>query len=1006
MMTQNQSKNISNISANYGFLYSLVSWVLAKYTDPSYLSNIIILLPSRRACREIKKIFLHSAANEALILPKILAIGDVDYDLVLPDAAFENLPDVFDAENRLKYKLRLIDEIKNWNRKTNLFGQNISTAALAEIADHLQSFLDEVEKEGLNTQDLIEVDDSELASHKQQILQFLRYFGSEWQNLMAKEGLISISHRRNLMIKNYEKHLRENGSRYPIIAAGSTGSVLATAELLKTIAGLENGHLVLFGLDCELDENIWNKIGENHPQFLLKKLLEKIGVSRKEVEEIRIEEFRNSDDFIPTLSSLVMLPAEFCDLWQTTSSLQDFSGLPRHFVPRNDGVESLAQEAQDRHCEERAQPATRQSRDYKKNPQQSPTLPTTSSNITKIETESEHDQARLIAIMMRMALEEPGKTAALISNDQCLIENVKANLGQWQIAVDDSSIFDLGHCALANYLFLISEFAGNFSLLNLLAILKNPLNQPDKFLPQFEIKIARGLVKFSSFEEMVLYAKTIDSELANYLQKLADIFAPLLREFSKEKADFKKILQTHFECSLALSGGFKETEGGEEFLEFYQELLADDVDFYLEPQSYGRLLRNLLKNYRFKKAGNFHPRLHVLSRIEARLMDYDLTIVADLCEGEFPAKNGDDWLGNKIRADFGLPSLAKHVGTSAYDFCNYLGSKELALIYPKNKNNSPTVKSRFLLKLEAVLKVAGLENILQDGEKYLRFLNAAQIEQNSAAQRSSPKPKQNLQKISATDISKWLRNPYYIYAKRILNLRPLKKIEQEASFAEFGNFVHKILENFVRDYQKIETSKRAATLLEDSKKNFGDYFPDHSSHILWWPRFENIIQWFLRREEILRQNLKESFVEVEAEMRLGNIILTTKIDRLNLYDDGSFEIIDYKTGQLPAPKEIKNGLEPQLAIEAMILHMGDVKNYSELKKIKIGKLQYQNLKGRDQNEFKDLKDAELLIDEAQKGMAKLLEIFVEQNSGYICCPDFDIYEEDDYHHLGRIGELL
>ena len=207
---------------------------------------------------------------------------------------------------------------------------------------------------------------------------------------------------------------------------------------------------------------------------------------------------------------------------------------------------------------------------------------------------------------------------------------------------------------------------------------------------------------------------------------------------------------------------------------------------------------------------------------------------------------------------------------------------------------------------------------------------------------------------------------------------------------------------FVKNYPEIG-------LLDCGKKIFPNYFPDPTSHLLWWAKFENIAGWFSKQEIELRKILQESFVEVEVEAIVSGVILTTKIDRVNLYLDGSFEIVDYKTGSLPTQKDVKSGLEPQLAVEAFVLSKGKIKNYSELKINQMSNLQYQNLKGKDQNEVKNLADIDELIAAADDGIIRLLKIFNDQNSannlGYICCPNADIYKEDDYWHLGRVGEL-
>ncbi|MFT6220489.1 MAG: ATP-dependent helicase/nuclease subunit B, partial [Rickettsiales bacterium] len=750
-------KNIFNINPSNPFLPELAKWVLKKYPDPFSLSNLTILLPSRRSCFAIKKHFLELSENEAVILPKILAIGDVDYDDFLPN---EN-PLLFDQKhNKVDYSFELILAIKEWNSKTNLFGKNISTASLALVADNLQSFLDEVEKESLDLANLAEIDDGEMASHKQQILQFLQYFSSVWQNSLLKKGLISDAKKRNLMLNNFSHHLQKNGSEFPILAAGSTGSVFSASKLLKTIANLENGFVVLFGLDQELDEEIWDKIGENHPQYMLKKLLERIEVIRNEVENIGGE-----NGFVEKLCSTAMLPSEFSNRWNLKNKTLN-----------------------------------------------------TKSEYLKIETENEFDQAKIIAFQLREILEEKGKTAALISNDKNLNQLVKANLSAWQIQIDDSSSANLAESEIVNLLFLISEFAKNdFSSVNILSILKHPLaNSKGDFLRVLEMDILRNVVKFSDFDDLILKVK--DDDLKKWIIEVADIFKPLITEFSKKQIDFRGMVSLHFSCFETLtktnkssdetevSTSWENIEGGTELLKFIDEISNSKINFACEPESYSRILQNFLKKYQYRRTGNFHPRLHILSTMEARLMSFDLSIVAGLCEGSFPSSASEDWLGSKIRSDIGMPTKSRKIGIEAYDFCNYLGGNKVILFYPKSQNNSPTIKSRFLLKLETVLKINGWNGLVKDGKEYLEILDFTKNSQIKNI-KTSPKPLQNIEKISATDISKWMRNPYSIYAKRILKLKPLKKIQQEASFAEFGNFVHNSLEEFVKNYPKIDLLK-------------------------------------------------------------------------------------------------------------------------------------------------------------------------------------------------------
>ncbi len=79
-----------------------------------------------------------------------------------------------------------------------------------------------------------------------------------------------------------------------MIAAGSTGSMPATARFLGEVAKLPQGAVVLPGLDTELDDASWTLIGgdeddpsaPSHPQFAMHGLLKLFGIGRSDVTQL------------------------------------------------------------------------------------------------------------------------------------------------------------------------------------------------------------------------------------------------------------------------------------------------------------------------------------------------------------------------------------------------------------------------------------------------------------------------------------------------------------------------------------------------------------------------------------------------------------------------------------------------------------------------------------------------------------------------------------------------
>ena len=107
------------------------------------------------------------------------------------------------------------------------------------------------------------------------------------------------------------------GATGPIIAAGSTGTVPATARLLAAIARLPNGAVVLPGIDLGLEQRAWDAIARepasSHPQAALHHLMDTPGAERDDVRELsQPDAVRGAR---AALLREAMLPASVTELW-------------------------------------------------------------------------------------------------------------------------------------------------------------------------------------------------------------------------------------------------------------------------------------------------------------------------------------------------------------------------------------------------------------------------------------------------------------------------------------------------------------------------------------------------------------------------------------------------------------------------------------------------------------------------------------------------------------------
>ncbi len=267
--------------------------------DPLALAGLTVLLPTRRAVRAFREAMIARLGGVAAILPIIRPIGDVDEEDHLLNAAVEPTADRLALPptiSRLNRRLALTGLTLDWARTvrrdmlTLAPGEALaipaSAADAARLAGNLARLLDDMETAGVPWDALQRLVPEDHARYFQVTLDFLRIVAERWPAHLEKIGRADPAARRDTLIRAAAGRLARQGSPAPIVAAGSTGSIPATAELLKAIATLANGAVVLPGLDQGLDEAGWAAIdgsgketaAHGHPQYGMKQLIAAIGI--------------------------------------------------------------------------------------------------------------------------------------------------------------------------------------------------------------------------------------------------------------------------------------------------------------------------------------------------------------------------------------------------------------------------------------------------------------------------------------------------------------------------------------------------------------------------------------------------------------------------------------------------------------------------------------------------------------------------------------------------------
>ncbi len=564
--------------------------------------------------------------------------------------------------------------------------------------------------------------------------------------------------------------------------------------------------------------------------------------------------------------------------------------------------------------------------------------------------------------------------------------------------------------------------------LPLLAALKHPLacggDKAGVFRGQvraFEEAVLRGVRPGQGFDGLkaALGEDKTRKPLAQWLDRLVAVAKPFAQIMARPSAPLKELAAAHLAFAEALTGDDTEAgterlwrgEAGEATAAFFAQLLEAAGDFPpMEPATYTPLLRTLMGGAMVRPRFGRHPRLHVWGLLEARLQQADLVVLGGLNEGGWPLETpADSWMSQPMRQSFGLPPAEVHMGLSAHDFAQAFAAPEVVMTRSTRVAGTPTVPSRWLLRIEALLpenqQIAGAQEYLHWYEE----LDAPEAVRPIATPKPMPPVAARPRKLYVTKIETWIRDPYAIYARYILGLKPLDPLDADPGAAERGQFIHKALDAFVKRFPKELPANAEEELLVIGETAFGKALERPSVRALWWPRFTRIATWFVAIERERRaEGIFPLATEVNGKITLsgsqGDFVLKACADRIDRMTGGGIAVIDYKTGSVPSKKQVESGLSPQLPLEAAIAAAG---GFEGMEMATPEVLLYIRLTGRTPpGEMKPIKAGAMKLAEAAlKGLRRRIATFDDENTPYLSRlrPMF-LSHEGDYDHLARVKE--
>jgi ATP-dependent helicase/nuclease subunit B len=918
--------------------------------NPEKLAQATLYLPTRRAGRMAREIFLDELATDAAILPRIVALGDIDEDelafaqAATPALAALEIPPAIDG---LQRRLLLAQLITLWAKRIKpvdptqvplVTARPDSTLALA---DDLARLMDDMVTRKVDWGALDTLTPEAFDVYWKLTLEFLGVARQYWPEILKTNGKMEPAARRDLLIEAEAARLTAHHGG-PVIAAGSTGSMPVTAKFLHAVANLPNGAVVLPGLDTDLDDDAWQSIGglkgadgqfathpsSNHPQFSMHALLQRFGIKRSDVEILREAAPHGRE----ILASEAMRPSNATAQWHQRLAQPEIA-------------ERIAAGMRD---------------------------------LAVIQAANPEMEALAIAIAMREA-RHLDRSAALVTPDRALARRVMAALGRWNLLFDDSGGDSLMDISAGIFARLAAEtVAKQLEPPTLLALLKHPLcrlGQKEGALKRaietLELAVLRGtrpppgsaglkrdverfceeLAKLNRKESSSLHRSEPRTQVRdNELEQVRELIgllqaalAPLESLAASGQHDFVTLAEQHCNVLIELSrdenGAALAFEGhqGKVLASAFDDLLGGGTPSGLMVAlgDYPQLFQTAFGDRVVRRPEVAHAQLRIYGPLEARLTQSDRVILGGLVEGVWPpAPRVDPWLSRPMRHALELNLPERRIGLSAHDFAQLLGAQDVILSHAAKVGGASAVASRFLHRLEAVAGEERWNAAITAGEHYVHL--AGELDRPDAIEpvkQPAPKPPRAArpQRLSVTAIEDWLRDPYTIYAKYILRLEPLNPVDMPLSAADRGSAIHDALGEFTQSYATAPPDRPATILRAMGEKYFAPLMERPEARALWWPRFKRIADWFAGWEAGRRPDISAIFAEIKGEIsiRLDNergFVLSARADRVERRRDGRYAILDYKTGQPPTGKQVCMGLSPQLTLEAAILREGGFEN--------------------------------------------------------------------------------
>jgi len=898
-----RNPTVYSIAAHRGFADALVAGIVPRYGDGHLgLAKLTLLVPSSRAARTMSEAFIRHAGETGvpgMLMPRMVAVGDLDLDealgALLDPLGANDIPPAAEPTQRWLEIAELIKQERAALGETPLPG-----AARLRLARDIARTMDRLLVEEKAPEDLI--GDSvlnilgDLSGHWQDSLRLFARVQARWRIRLDELGAVDAATRRNLLFERAAQKWRESPPPSPVIAAGVTSASPALARMLRAIAGMPDGAVVLPDLDLSLSSAAWDELGQagaapepggtifgakdalSHPQYHLKLLLERMGVAREEVRPWHRKGMTAAEPARSHAISSLFLPPQASKSWVTLGKDKR----------RLTGLRLMT-------------------------------------------SATSEEEAQAIALLVREALSEPEKRVAVVTADRSLARRVAQHLARWNVDADDTAGRALSLTPAGRLFGLIAELVSHGTAPALLiGALAHPLVRSHngeerrawlRSLRSFD-RALRGPTPAPGLEPLKAIARK--AGVSEWWDEAEGILSPLF-DCTDEMAlaDAIDCVATAAE-SLAGEAAWAR-EDGRALAAMVEDLRlhARALNTQIAADDLAGVFRDAMNEIAVRPPYGGHPRVAIYGLLESRMARADMVICGGLNEGTWPQPPGaDSLLAPGVLRALGVPGAEFRIGLSAHDLCGAMGAPEVVLSRAQRDAEGPTLPSRFLLRVEALLGELAADHKEARVPAMLPALDR-DPPRSPPYPRPMPMPTDEQRKvdIKVTALDRLLGDPYQFYAAEILGLRKLDPLAADpfGDPALRGTLVHDILDA----WHKARVAEPALALIPFANRKFEEAQVHPLFKGLWQPRIlaalERFEEWI---DEAAAEGRTVLATEASGSMMVDGVKVRGRADRIDRMSDGTLAIVDYKTGGPPSAGQVEAGYALQMGLLGLIARDG------------------------------------------------------------------------------------